>query len=490
MRKTITLLLLSIVSIACLFAGENYERAVKAMKDGDYNLCIELYKKAIPAEEKAEKKKSKYYVTSCSNIPLVESYIALGRFDDAVSAFESNEFASHRLGILNRNQKKTKFECDGVRLNGDLLRTWPIDNVSWDAREYVFDAMMLEFVRFYHHSKDEFIKSPFIIHLDKTGNQSIEESCNFAANHLFGFISGYRGGVFPMDYLYFAAGFGHEEAISILANGYCLGYIHINGEEINMPKDFGQALIYWKLLAERDIPMALYSSAVLLTNGSVAQTDTLTALKYYDRLTKLYTECDFMTENAYKFIATYKKKADDDTGYFITLREALDNGHLWAANNLGECYKRGIGCNVSFENAYRTFLKGTETDVKFEKAMCQYQTAILMKSGKGCPENVEKALELLKESAESDFVFSQFLLATDMYDSGDYSESFRWASSLSGNIEALPQSPRSRICSLMAKMYEFGRGTGIDSEKAGYWWTKAAEYGDEDAEQIRQWLGL
>lgn len=487
MKKAITVFILSVVFITNLFAGEKYERALKAMKDGNYILCIELYKKAIPAEKESEMKQN--FFSSYSNIPLVESYIALGKFDEAVSAFESNEYASFR-SILNLDKKKTRFECDGVRLNGNLLKTWPIDKVTTDARLHVFDAMMLEFVQFYQHSKDEFMKSPFIRHLDRTGNQSIEKSCDFAANYLFGFISGYRGGAFPIEYLYFAADFGHEEAIDILANAYCLGYFHINGEEISIPKNFEQALIYWELLAEKDIPLALYNTAGLMTDGSVAPTDTLTALKYYDRLTKIDTELNFMTEKAYKFIASYNKKAGDDSGYFITLRNALDNGHLWAANNLGECYKRGIGCDVSFENAYRTFLKGTETDVKFEKSMCQYQTAILMKSGKGCPENKEKALGLLRESAEYGFIFSKFLLATDMYDSGNYSESFRWASSLSENIEILAQSPRSRICSLMAKMYEFGRGTGIDSKKAEYWWTKAAEYGDEDAEQIRQWLGL
>lgn len=66
------------------------------------------------------------------------------------------------------------------------------------------------------------------------------------------------------------------------------------------------------------------------------------------------------------------------------------------------------------------------------------------------------------------YLFDKQLDENNVEQAPDYAEAFKWLkqSAEGGNKEA---------CTLLGLMYERGRGTPLDSEKAKYWFKKARE---------------
>ena len=87
-RKTAIALLLGLAGVLTASAGQYYDLALKAFDSGDYERCIELFEKKIPAEIKQEKKERIF--NNYSWWPYVESAFAIKDFKRAYKGINNH----------------------------------------------------------------------------------------------------------------------------------------------------------------------------------------------------------------------------------------------------------------------------------------------------------------------------------------------------------------------------------------------------------------
>lgn len=131
---------------------------------------------------------------------------------------------------------------------------------------------------------------------------------------------------------------------------------------------------------------------------------------------------------------------DDFAEAFHWYKSAADKGSLPGLYNLSKVYTQGlVNDEPDLEKAFEYMKKAAEGGF----AWAQEDLARMYLKGEGTEKNSEKAIEWFEKAAEQNMTDSQYLLGL---------------------------------------FYESGEGTvKPDFEKAKYWYTKAAENGDEDA---------
>ena len=88
------------------------------------------------------------------------------------------------------------------------------------------------------------------------------------------------------------------------------------------------------------------------------------------------------------------------------------------------------------------------------------------------------------------WIFAQYTLAEEYYKRQQWTEAMNLCRLVTDSDKRIPNAARASVCKMMARMYTHGRGVEADEAQAQQWWDRAASYGDDDAEIIRQWLGI
>lgn len=483
-RKTAIALLLAIAGAVTASAGQYYDLAVKAFETGDYERCIELFEKKIPAEIKQEKKAAMY--NHYSWWPYIESAFAVKDFKRAFHGITDN----HR--IIN---KKYWIDDRWWNLTPRDLELWPED------KKPLLDVVLKEFL--WHHSQnyDQFIKSPLVKYLANIGYMS-ETALTEYASELFWMQSLKQINIplkaskgYAFDYLKRAADFGHIEATHVVAKAYEEGKLALSdGDSIIIVKDILKSLKYWEKLAEdKSAQTTLYPAykcaELYLYNNAVK--DLSKSIIYFDRVIISEIKDPFLKSAAYKNRANCYMEMGDTVSFFNKNKEAFALGYNSVAHNLGNCYKNGYGTPIDYEKAFRVYSAGLEKqDALSPVVPCQWEVGMLLRDGKGCTADPERAMELFKSASDAGLIFAQYTLAEEYYKRQQWEEAVKLCRIVADREEEIPNAARASVCKMMARMYTHGRGVEADETLAQQWWDRAASYGDDDAEIIRQWLGI
>ena len=478
-RKTAIALLLAIAGAVTASAGQYYDLAVKAFETGDYERCIELFEKKIPAEIKQEKKAAIY--NPYSWWPYIESAFAVKDFKRAFHGITDN----HR--IIN---KKYWIDDRWWNLTPHDLELWPED------KKPLLDVVLKEFCYSRRHDAGAFRNSPLVRHIASTGRCTVDDLAAQAAQLFFDKSNEslkYHGD----DTLYFlrcAADFGHVDALKIAGDAFEKGFITLSdGERLPVTKDPKLGLEYWKKLCTvtPDDMFPFFSIGQILLYGDSIVRDPAAALGYCDKAIERIKEKNVFASAAYKNRANCYLELGDTLSFFNKNKEAFELGYNSVAHNLGNCYKNGYGTPVDFEKAFEAYSAGLEKqDVISPVAPCKWDVAMLLRDGKGCTADPERAFQLLKEASEAGVTFAQYTLAEEYYKRQQWAEAMKWCRTVIDSDKRIHNAARASVCKMMARMYTHGRGVEADEAQAQQWWDRAASYGDDDAEIIRQWLGI
>lgn len=482
-RKTAIALLLAIAGAVTASAGQYYDLAVKAFETGDYERCIELFEKKIPAEIKQENKAAIY--NPYSWWPYIESAFAVKDFKRAFHGITDN----HR--IIN---KKYWIDDRWWNLTPHDLELWPED------KKPLLDVVLERF--FSRHREDvvAFRNSPFIKHIISTGRYTEDELIAQAAEAYF--QDSKTALKYKQDatfhYLLCAADFGHVEAARVVADAFERGYIGIEGGD-NIPVSVNKekSFYYWKRISESSAAagmermVALYKCAEMFMYGKGTEKDPAAAIGYFDKVIEGISEKNFYKSAAYKNRAQCYMEMGDTVSFFNKNKEALEAGCNSVAHNLGNCYKSGHGTDIDYNKAFEAYSAGLEKqDALSPVVPCQWEVGMLLRDGKGCTADPERALELFKSASDAGWIFAQYTLAEEYYKRQQWTEAMNLCRLVTDSDKRIPNAARASVCKMMARMYTHGRGVEADEAQAQQWWDRAASYGDDDAEIIRQWLGI
>lgn len=478
-RKTAIALLLAIAGAVTASAGQYYDLAVKAFETGDYERCIELFEKKIPAEIKQENKAAMY--NHYSWWPYIESAFAVKDFKRAFHGITDN----HR--IIN---KKYWIDDRWWNLTPRDLELWPED------KKPLLDVVLKEYFYSRRHDAAAFRNFPLVRHIASTGRCTVDDLAAQAAQLFFDKSNEslkYHGD----DTLYFlrcAADFGHVDALKIAGDAFEKGFITLSdGERLPVTKDPKLGLEYWKKLCTvtPDDMLPFFRIDQILLYGDSTVRNPAEALGYCDKAIQRSKEKNVFASAAYKDRANCYLELGDTLSFFNKNKEAFELGYNSVAHNLGNCYKNGYGTPVDFEKAFEAYSAGLEKqDVISPVVPCQWEVGMLLRDGKGCPPDPERALELFKSASDAGWIFAQYTLAEEYYKRQQWTEAMNLCRLVTDSDKRIPNAARASVCKMMARMYTHGRGVEADEAQAQQWWDRAASYGDDDAEIIRQWLGI
>lgn len=478
-RKTAIALLLAITGAVTASAGQYYDLAVKAFETGDYERCIELFEKKIPAEIKQDKKAAIY--NPYSWWPYIESAFAVKDFKRAFHGITDN----HR--IIN---KKYWIDDRWWNLTPHDLELWPED------KKPLLDVVLKEYFYSRRHDAAAFRNFPLVRHIASTGRCTVDDLAAQAAQLFFDKSNEslkYHGD----DTLYFlrcAADFGHVDALKIAGDAFEKGFITLSdGERLPVAKDVKLGLEYWKKLCTvtPDDMLPFFRIDQILLYGDSTVRNPAEALGYCDKAIQRSKEKNVFASAAYKDRANCYLELGDTLSFFNKNKEAFELGYNSVAHNLGNCYKNGYGTPVDFEKAFEAYSAGLEKqDVISPVAPCKWDVAMLLRDGKGCTADPERSFQLLKEASEAGVIFAQYTLAEEYYKRQQWEEAMNLCRLVTDSDKRIPNAARASVCKMMARMYTHGRGVEADEAQAQQWWDRAASYGDDDAEIIRQWLGI
>lgn len=479
-RKTAITLLLAIAGAVTASAGQYYDLAVKAFETGDYERCIELFEKKIPAEIKQEKKEDPY--KEFDWWPYVESAFAMKDFKRAYKGINKH------IAVI--DEKKDWVGRPLIKLTPSDLELWPIEKKQ--KLDYLRDII------FDHYGNDvkAFRNSPWINHIASASRCTVDDLVAQAAQRFFDESNEtlkYKKDL-SFHYLLCAADFGHVDALKVVGEAYEKGYITLSdGEKIPVAKNVELGLEYWKKLCTvtPDDMFPYFSIGQILLYGDSIVRDPAAALGYCDKAIERTKEKNVFASAVYKNRANCYLAMGDTVGFFNKNKEALDLGYNSVAHNLGNCYKNGYGTPVDFEKAFEAYSAGLEKqDVISPVLPCKWEVAMLLRDGKGCTADPERAFQLLKEASDAGLIFAQYTLAEEYYKRQQWEEAVKLCRTVADREDRIPNAARASVCKMMARMYTHGRGVEADEAQAQQWWDRAASYGDDDAEIIRQWLGI
>ncbi len=481
-RKTSIALLLGLAGVLTASAGQYYDLALKAFDSGDYERCIELFEKKIPAEIKQEKKERIF--NNYSWWPYVESAFAIKDFKRAYKGINNH------IKVI--DQKKDWVGRPLVPLTPSDLEHWFLE------KKEELDYLLVIFFHEQRYDADNFNNSPFVKHLAGINRYTLNSLKAKAAETYFNdaIESLKYSSDFAFGDLIRAADFGHMEAAEAVAKAYETGKLKLSdGSSIAVVRDMARSLGYWEKLADARAARTdtelypLYKCAeIYLYNDTIRNLPK--AISYFDRVILSEVNAPFLKSAAHKNRAQCYMEMGDTVAFFNKNREAFEAGYNSVAHNLGNCYKNGWGTRIDFDKAFEAYSAGMEAQNVFSPVVpCQWETGMLLRDGKGCAADPERAMELFKAASDAGLIFAQYTLAEEYYKRQQWGEAMKLCWTVADREEEIPNAARASVCKMMARMYTHGRGVPADEAQARQWWDRAASYGDDDAGIISRWLG-
>ena len=281
-----------------------------------------------------------------------------------------------------------------------------------------------------------------------------------------------------------------------MAKAYETGKLKLSdGSSIAVVRDMARSLGYWEKLADARAARTdtelypLYKCAeIYLYNDTIRNLPK--AISYFDRVILSEVNAPFLKSAAHKNRAQCYMEMGDTVAFFNKNREAFEAGYNSVAHNLGNCYKNGWGTGIDFGKAFEAYSAGMEAqNVLSPVVPCQWETGMLLRDGKGCAADPERALELFKASSDAGLIFAQYTLAEEYYNRQQWSDAMTLCQTVAEREDRIPDAARASVCKKIASMYTHGRGVEPDEAQARQWWDRAASYGDDDAGIISRWLG-
>ncbi len=245
-------------------------------------------------------------------------------------------------------------------------------------------------------------------------------------------------------------------------------------------KNFSLAFSWFNEAAEQQDPLALTNIARLYHFGRGVKKDEQKALEFALKsaqmgqtggmcnLALLYSLRDPLTEN-------------DKSQTLFWYEKAASFGTTSAIHSLAKSYEQGLFTPRDYSKAISWYEKAIEKNDS--KAMTSL--AYLYSQGLGVRRSYEKAFRLYEKAAQEGNANAMYSLAF-MHIKGfvnrspDYQEAFLWYKKAAENNHA-------KACARLGYLYELGRGTSSNLEKAVYWYDRAFELGAE--EEIRRIKG-
>ncbi len=174
----------------------------------------------------------------------------------------------------------------------------------------------------------------------------------------------------------------------------------------------------------------------------------------------------------------------DPKAAFEWYQKAAAAGSQAGILGLAECYRLGRGTSPNQNEAFKNYLKSSSPS-----PLVQFILGYSYALGEGTEQDVSKALPLLRQSADSGYVYAQALLGTAQFegvvpfkDDKDVSKAFPFLKSAYDNqdFERLPASFKRNIYRYLSGYYRFGRGVGRNVVFADELMKKADALPEED----------
>lgn len=110
----------------------------------------------------------------------------------------------------------------------------------------------------------------------------------------------------------------------------------------------------------------------------------------FDDLIK--TACDMNNANAYHYLGLEAKENEDIDRFLYNMKKATELGNSNAIHQIGQYY-HDIG---EYELAVKYYKQG----MLLQNSHCYFNYAVMYREGEGCDKDIDKAIELFKQSSE------------------------------------------------------------------------------------------
>lgn len=303
-----------------------------------------------------------------------------------------------------------------------------------------------------------------------------------------------------------------------------LGNAYLSGK--NISKDSIEALKWFTKAAEEGNPKAMYILGYLYENGKVIPKDTTLALKWYmegaeagdpnaqNNLGLKYRKGRWVSRDYSKSIKWFKRSADAGNPYGLYnlgimyqygkgmrrdnaaalkwfLKAAAKSSKTGATYAIAHFYEAGRGgLPIDIDEAIKWYQK---TDAKDVKAGCMYRLGNIYETGKGnIKADTIEAMKYYQASADGGNATGMYLLGHVYELTQKTEEAALWYKKAFDLFtkEIVRWIDDSELMIGLAMMYEMGKGTEKNMEKATALYKQAAELGNEDAElKIKNFKG-
>ncbi len=257
---------------------------------------------------------------------------------------------------------------------------------------------------------------------------------------------------------------------------YMLSQYYANGTVVD--ENGQEAIRLLEIAAEKKVADACYNLGVAYEYGKFdVERDINKAVKYYEQGVALDAP-DCMV-NLGCILETSKEYPNDKKQAFELYSKAAEHEKGYAYNNLGTCYKRGIGTDVNKEKALECYTKAAEMG-----SMEAYWNIYMYYMDEVCtPRDYDKAVEWLKRGDEVGNLQCTYQITKHIengdgidHDASKYFFYMNKAAS-SGYQEAYKQ---------LGDCYKIGLGTERDGIMAFKWYQKAAEVSVQGITELAQ----
>lgn len=157
---------------------------------------------------------------------------------------------------------------------------------------------------------------------------------------------------------------------------------------------------------------------------------------------------------------------------------------------LGQLYYNGQGVDQSYKKAYELYELAIKQDKQLAST-CKFLMSFMLKHGQGVEKDSEKAESYLREAADAGNSQAQYMIGENYYSGNneerDYEKAVIYYEKAFNN-QKTPENIKGDICDKLAACYRFGRGVGVDKNKAAEFTNLASVYGKPDQKEIMEWL--